>query len=124
MANVLSRYITDDRRQTVLISILVMTFILAAVGGVAVFTLHKAGMRSQEDRLIKYVESQARMVEAILAFDSRFSNKDHPLGAEGASLSQAIEAHESFNGFGETGAFTMAKHDGNKIVYILRHRNF
>mgnify|MGYP005634368881 FL=1 len=124
MVNALSRYLTDDRLKITYISILVMTIIAVAVGGVTVFTLHKAGMKSQENRLIEYVESQARMVEAILAFDARHSAQDHPLGAEGATIAQVIEAHESFKGFGETGEFSMAKRDGDQIIFVLRHRNF
>ena len=39
-----------------------------------------------------------------------------------ATLSQIVDAHEHYEGFGETGEFALARRDGDFIVFILRHR--
>ena len=46
-----------------------------------------------------------------------------PGGGRAATLSQVVEAHESFQGFGETGEFTLARREGDQIVWLLRHRH-
>ena len=40
----------------------------------------------------------------------------------GATISQIREAHSNYQGFGETGEFTLARREGDKIVFLLRHR--
>jgi len=45
-------------------------------------------------------------------------------GASVATLSQIIDAHKHYEGFGETGEFTLARREGDKIVFILSHRHF
>jgi len=40
-----------------------------------------------------------------------------------ATLSQVIDAHKQYKGFGETGEFTLAKRQGDNIVFILDQRH-
>ena len=69
------------------------------------------------------VESHARIIEAIARFDSTYSEMDHPKGSAAATLSQIIDARKHFQGFGETGEFTLARREENKIVFLLSHRH-
>jgi PAS domain S-box-containing protein len=39
-------------------------------------------------------------------------------------LAQIVDAHEHYGEFGETGEFTLAKREGDNIVFLLRHRHF
>ena len=41
----------------------------------------------------------------------------------GITLSQITAAHEEFEGFGETGEFTLARREGDQIVWLLGHRH-
>ena len=69
------------------------------------------------------VQSRARIIEAVARFDARFSMGDVAGGASAATLSQIVEAHENFEGFGETGEFTLARREGDRIEWLLRHRH-
>ncbi len=48
---------------------------------------------------------------------------DPPGRVFGATLRQVTDAHEQFEGFGETGEFTLAQRVGEEIVFLLRHRH-
>ena len=40
-----------------------------------------------------------------------------------AALSQIVDAYEHYEGFGDTGEFTLARREQNSIVFVLRHRH-
>jgi signal transduction histidine kinase len=40
-----------------------------------------------------------------------------------ATLSQIIDAHTKYEGFGETGEFTLARIEGDNIIFLLSHRH-
>jgi PAS domain S-box-containing protein len=73
--------------------------------------------------LIETVRSRARLIEAVARFDATYSATDLPGGPEAATLSQVVRAHGQFRGFGRTGEFTLARRDGDNIVFLLRHRH-
>ncbi|MEE8416796.1 MAG: PAS domain S-box protein, partial [Desulfobacterales bacterium] len=41
-----------------------------------------------------------------------------------ATLSQIVDAHEHYRGFGKTGEFTLSKKEGDNIVFLMSHRHF
>jgi hypothetical protein len=85
--------------------------------------LYTTAIKEGRTRLKETAQSQARLIEAIARFDAQYS-KDYPLGAREATLSQVIDAHNKYQGFGETGEFTLSKKAGDKIVFLLSHRHF
>jgi signal transduction histidine kinase len=90
---------------------------------IAIYVLYESGIELHTARLKEIVQSGARIIEAVARFDAEFSQEDHPDGAAAATLSQVIEAHEKFEGFGRTGEFTLAKREGDEIVFLLKHRH-
>ena len=104
-----------------------LIFIMAAsaliVVGVAIATLYRAAFKEEQARLVETAQSQARLIEAIARFDETYS-KDYPGGSEAATLSQIIDAHEHYAGFGKTGEFSLSKKEGDNIVFLLSHRHF
>lgn len=58
----------------------------------------------------------------MLIIDRTYS-KDYPGGSRAATLSQIRQARGRFDGFGETGEFTLAQRKGDQIVFHLRHRH-
>ena len=66
-------------------------------------------------------------MEAIARNDLRERN-ENSAGADiekqaiEATIAQVKEAHERYAGFGKTGEFTLARRDGDRIIFILRHR--
>jgi hypothetical protein len=63
------------------------------------------------------------LIESIAQFDSIHS-QNYPGGASEGTLSQIAEAHKHYSGIGETGEFTLAKMQGDSIVFILNHRHY
>jgi signal transduction histidine kinase len=111
-----------ERTRILLFSIGIMAAASLSTAVIAVYALYQAGLEVHRARLSEVVQSRARIIEAIARFDARYSTEDVPGGATAATLSQIVEAHENFKGFGETGEFTLARRDGDQIVWLLRHR--
>ncbi|CAI2719259.1 sensor histidine kinase [Nitrospina watsonii] len=111
----------DTQRQR-LVLILIMTGAAFVVVFLAIFLLYQTAFEEEKARLIESAQSQARLMEAVARFDSVYSY-NYPEGTEAATLSQFIEAHKRFKGFGVTGEFILAKRVGDKIKFLLSHRH-
>ncbi|MBT4519337.1 MAG: PAS domain S-box protein [Halieaceae bacterium] len=110
-------------RQKLLVLSLIM--IVVAVGGavISMAILYDTAFEEERARLVESAQSQARLIEAVARFDAKHSPDDVPGGAFEATLSQLRAAHAEFEGFGETGEFTVAKKEGDHIVFLLSHRH-
>ncbi len=105
--------------------ILIMITVCAVVSGIAVYLLYETSVEQQQERLVATVQSQARLIEAVAKFDALHQEKYHHQFEDpvDATLSQIIDAHKHFVGFGKTGEFTLAQRDGGNIVHLLRYRH-
>jgi signal transduction histidine kinase len=112
-----------ERQRILLFSIGIMAAVSLSAASIAIYVLYRAAFEVHKARLEEVVLSRARLIEAVGRFDVEFSHKDFPGGAREATLSQVIEAHENFQGFGETGEFTLARGEGDEIIWLLRHRH-
>jgi signal transduction histidine kinase len=110
-------------RNRVISLILIMAAVALIGGGIAVFILYRTAMDEERERLVVTAQSQARLIEAVARFDAIYST-DYPGGPTEATLSQIIDAHERYHGFGETGEFTLARREGNQIVFVLSQRKY
>jgi hypothetical protein len=111
---------TPRRRILLLISIMVSVVLLVLVSSFTM--LFRAALDEERARLVETARSQARLIEAIARFDARYSN-DYADGSREATLSQIVDAHRHYRGFGTTGEFTLARRDGDEIVFLLSHRH-
>ena len=100
-----------------------MTLVAFTASGVAIFSLYRAALEQERAHLIDTARSAVRLIEAVARFDKLYSAGDVPGGAFAATLSQIEEAYERFEGFGATGEFTLARRDGDQIVFLLSHRH-
>jgi len=112
-----------SERKRFFLLILIMTIVSLIVGGIAIFMLYNTAMGETRERLVETAQSQARLIEAVARFDAIYS-RDYPEGATSATISQVIDAHKHYRGFGQTGEFTLAKRNGNDIVFLLSHRHY
>ena len=112
---------SDRKRLLLLVSIMVTVSLVVAT--LTIYLLYDAAFSEERARLLETVRSQARLMEAIARFDAVYSREDHPGGWQAATLSQIIDAHKNYMGFGETGEFTLARREGDQIVFVLRHRH-
>jgi signal transduction histidine kinase len=113
----------SERWRVLFYSVGVMIAVSLSAAALAIYLLYQASFQVHRARLSEVAQSRARLIEAVARFDARFSRDDVPGGAEAATLSQIIDAHERFKGFGETGEFTLARREGDQIVWLLTHRH-
>jgi PAS domain S-box-containing protein len=119
----LPKEVTD--RQRVLILLVVMATVGLTAMGLSLWLLYSAAFDEERSNLVEIAQSQARLIEAVARFDTIHSRDANPRGAGGATLAQVIDAHAHYQGFGETGEFTLARREGDDIVFLLsfRHEN-
>ena len=111
----------DARRQRLyLVGILLTVSLIVAF--LAIFLLYETAFDEEQARLVEAAQSQARLMEAVARFDSEYSH-NYPGGTEAATLSQFIDAHKKFKGFGTSGEFLLARREGEQIVFLLSHRH-
>lgn len=100
----------------------IMVAVALTIGITAIWLLYGAAFNEQSARLVEVVQSRARMMEAVAGFNQQYSS-EYPGGGAAATVSQTIDAHKNFKGFGETGEFTLARREGDQIVFLLSHRH-
>jgi PAS domain S-box-containing protein len=132
------------RRQILAASIVVMACVSLGGVGVAIPTLYRAAFDAERSRLRDIVRSRVSLIEAVARFDGGAqagpSSQSASAGATDAAsevaleialdaaaaettLRQVVEAHAHFEGFGETGEFTVARRAGDEIVFLVSQRH-
>ena len=112
-----------SERKRMFFLILIMVTVSLVVVGITIYVLYGTAFEEQRERLVETAQSQARLIEAVGRFDAIYSKEDYPGGAMAATLSQITDAHKQYHGFGKTGEFTLARREGDNIVFLLRHRH-
>ena len=100
----------------------IMIFLCLVVGGMAIMILYRTSFEQNRARLIETAQSRARLIESVAQHDADYS-QDYPGGWEAATINQVIEAHGHFEGFGQTGEFTLARLEEDNILFLLRQRH-
>ena len=102
--------------------ILVMTAVVAGATATAIGLLYDTAYERERLHLIANVRSQARIMESMARFDG--SARQQALGPSGsAALEQIRDAHAHQPGLGDTAELTLARRDGDQIVFLMRHRH-
>ena len=101
-----------------------MTVSVVFVTLVSIWFLYSAAVKQQTTRLVEVAQSQARLIETMKEYASvNLGDSSGDTSAQ-IALAQLVQAHAKFEGFGETGEFTLGKIDGGKIVFLLNHRHY
>jgi two-component system cell cycle sensor histidine kinase/response regulator CckA len=106
----------------VFLLIVIMMIVAGAIGMAAVSVLYYTAFEEERQRLVEITQSQARLMESVARFNQTHSHS-HLETSRAATLSQIKEAHEHYEGFGETGELMMAERRGDKIVFLWKHRH-
>jgi PAS domain S-box-containing protein len=112
-----------SNRKRVFFLILIMTLSSLFVAGITVFSLYRAAISEQRERLVETAQSQARLIEAIARFDAASVKSDGPESARAATLTKIIEAHLNYEQSGRTMEFTLAERKGDSIIFLFTHRH-
>jgi hypothetical protein len=110
-------------RNRILLLILIMSIIVVVVESITIGLLYQAAFEQERLRLVETARSQARLIEAVARFD-KANSAGFPVNARQAVLHQIRDAHARYEGFGETGEFTLSKKENNQIVFLLNHRHY
>jgi len=102
--------------------IMIMVSVAITAAGIWVWGLYRTSLDDNAAGLLRLVQSQARLIEAVAHFDQEHSQGDHPEGAWGATLSQLEAAQKEYSQFGETGEFVFARRENDKIIFLFPRR--
>jgi len=111
-----------SNRKRVFILILIMALSSLFVAGITIFSLYKAAISEEKERLVETAQSQARLIEAVARFNAASGNYDGAESAKVATQSQIIEAHMNYEHSGRTMEFTLAERKGDSIIFLFTHR--
>jgi PAS domain S-box-containing protein len=107
-----------SERARVLVIVLIMAISLLLVTGISIEILYRTAFNLETQRLVRSAQNQARLIEAVAGFEEAAS-ADFLTREDAAVLQQVVDAHLEYEGFGETGEFTLARRDGDFIVFEL-----
>jgi signal transduction histidine kinase len=110
------------RTKILMTSIVVLSSVSLFLATVEILMLYRVSLDQRRTDLVHTVRSQARLMEAVTKLDLATNDND-PAKATPITLQQFVEAHARFEGIRETGEFTLAKRQGDQIVFLLRHRH-
>ena len=103
--------------------IAIMTLIVVFITCMALYQLYIIGSEDQKNFLTEFAQSQAAMIDMMVAHEIDDHPKMEKTDIEKEVLSTLMGAHEKFKGFGKTGEFTLAKLDNDQIHFLLSHRD-
>lgn len=103
--------------------IVIMAGVALIIGATSIGILYQTSVDQQRDRLAEMAQSQARLLEAMARSAER--TETSPGSVAAATLAQVTDAYErlQIQGLGNTGEFTLAKREGDSIVFVLRQRH-
>lgn len=100
--------------------IAVMVVLVVLITTVSVYRLYNIGFEEQKKRLTELAHSRAVMIDGFIEHE-QVENIEQNAAEE--VLKKLIFADTKFEGFGETGEYTLAKLNQDKIHFLLRHRH-
>lgn len=119
-----SRKHSDFRgKRHLLLAIMVMGTITGAAALLAIQQLYQAALLQQRERLMETAHAQARLIEAVARFDAAHAHTHQDDDAAQATLSQIIEALDSFEGLGRTGGIALARREGDHVRFLYQQRD-
>lgn len=98
----------------------IMVAIVFVAESTTMFILYTAALHEERSRLKETAQSQARLMEAIAKFDLR-SHSDATRNIPADALKLIVEAHAHYQSFSKTGEFTLAKRQGDSIMFLITH---
>jgi hypothetical protein len=113
---------TGGKRSSLAILMFLMLFVSLIVGAIAFVILYDEALEQTRKQLVTTANGQGRLIEAVARFDTEFSS-DYPGGSEAATISQIRDSYTGDHSIGLTGELTLAKRDGDRILFLSNHRN-
>lgn len=87
---------------------------------VAIAVLYRTAFERERSHLIRQVDDQAHLMDAVAGFDRAHANIDFST-SEAATLSQIRSAFEHYASDGDAAEITIAQRRGGDIVFLVTH---
>ncbi len=113
------RHNVSERTRIVLTGV-ILAVSCVIISGVSIALVYRTDLDDHREHMSTMAHSQAALIESIAAFDTSHS-VDFPGGSREATLTQIIEAHNHFKGFGSTGEFVIASERDGEITFVFAH---
>jgi hydroxymethylpyrimidine pyrophosphatase-like HAD family hydrolase len=115
-------FLWREKRRILIFSICILSSVALISISLTAYVQYRTAFDDTRVRLEEIVKGRARLIEAVGRFDN-YRSSNYPGGPENATLGQILSAHEHFAGFGETGEFTLARREGDRIRFLLSRRH-
>ncbi|MBC8440412.1 MAG: response regulator [Deltaproteobacteria bacterium] len=109
-----------NEKKRILLLIGIMGIVTLTISLLVFLMLYQTAFNEQEKRLTETVQSQARMMEALMEHETLSHKGDTKIRAA-AVIEQVIEGHYRYKALSKTFEFTLARQEGDQIVFLLNH---
>jgi signal transduction histidine kinase/ActR/RegA family two-component response regulator len=103
-----------------------MAAVCLIASGIALVVLYNEAIDHNADRLVGTVRSATSLIEAMAEHEQAYAHITQGIAEHGvplaATLDQIRVANERLGGLGLTGEFTLARREGDRIVFLLEQR--
>lgn len=113
----------SERARILASAIGIMVTVSVCVATAAIILLNHVSFEQHRDRLVQVVRHRARILEEVSSFGEGPADTQHRGAAGATRLEQILEVFAKFGTFGETGEMTLARREGNEILWLVEHRN-
>lgn len=107
-----------ERRHTAILAVLLAVITLAVTYS-TIEAVYRAALIEERARLTEMARSQARLIEAVARHELE-AGSDLSL-ATALTVEQVAAAHAQYETVGRTGEFTLARREGDRIVFLVSH---
>jgi PAS domain S-box-containing protein len=113
----------SERRRILLLSIAILVLVSLSAAILAMFLLYRATFEQHRNRLIQMAQHRAEILATVAELDTGLHEEAIRGGPAGRELSELVEVYRHFSTFGDTGEFTLARLEGDQVVWLLRSRD-
>ena len=112
-----------ERTRILLLSIGILVTVSVSALTLGMGLLHRTSLEQHRARLAQMVQNRARVIAAASCSNLESTGEDSCGATETVAVTRIAEAYRKFASFGETGEFTLARREGERIVWLLEHRH-
>jgi hypothetical protein len=113
----------SERRRILLLSIAILVLVSLSAAILAIGILYRATFEQHRNRLIQMAQHRAEILATVAELDTGLHEEAIRGGPAGRELSELVEVYRHFSTFGDTGEFTLARLEGDQVVWLLRSRD-
>jgi len=109
----------SERARILASSIAIMVTVSVCVAAATLIVLDRVSFQQHRDRLVQMVQHRARILQEVSGFDAQSGAEQPSAAAKAARLSDILAVFATFGTFGETGELTLARREGNEILWLV-----